>query len=82
MTTNPPVASMNEYRRWVEAFAEQWASGNHEAALVCANNAEEEWRARFLDQQVATAETWHFPWPLPGCPEADEAVGWKGWELV
>ena len=67
------------YQQWVERFAEDWISGDTDAALLCASEAQAVWLEMFGAEMEVRSKTWDLPWPLPGCPEADDVVGWTGW---
>lgn len=63
-----------------EAFAESWADGLHGLAVQYALRAETLYRAEVgPDIEAAKANNPRIVWPIPGCPEADETVGWAGW---
>jgi hypothetical protein len=75
------TTTSKKYQGLVELFADAWIAGEVGVALDASNEAEKLWREQFLERQQEAAKAWSFEWPLPGCPEADEASGWGEWTL-
>jgi hypothetical protein len=75
----PSETTKQGYQTWVETFTEAWAAGDEDTAVNAARKAETLWRDMFGKEMERRAQTWDLDWPLPGCPEADEVVGWQGW---
>lgn len=66
---------------YISEFAELVASGRMALAIACAAVAEAE-ALPALESSVKRLAVQHgieVRWPVPGCPEADEARGWDGW---
>ena len=64
----------------IEASVEAWIDGNVNLATHYATEAQTLYLAKIgPDIQKAIENNPDIIWPIPGCPEADDAVGWTGW---
>mgnify|MGYP001619359938 FL=1 len=64
----------------IGAFVDAWTNDNIGLALAYARQAQTLYLAKIgPDIQRAIENNPDIIWPIPGCPEADDAVGWTGW---